>query len=34
MKFLGKLMELDDIILSEVMQSQNSSNIHSLISEY
>ena len=35
MKFLGKWMGLEDIILSEVTQSQKSThNNHSLISEY
>ena len=35
MKFLGKWMDLEDIILSEVTQSQkNSHGIHSLISGY
>jgi hypothetical protein len=35
MKFLGKWMEQENIILSEVTQSQkNTHNIHSLISEY
>jgi hypothetical protein len=35
MKFLGKWMNLEDIILSEVTQSQkNSHDIHSLISGY
>jgi hypothetical protein len=35
MKFLGKWMDLEDIILSEVTQSQkNSHDMHSLISEY
>jgi hypothetical protein len=35
MKFLGKWMYLEDIILSEVTQSQKKSlEIHSLISEY
>ena len=35
MKFLGKWMELENIILSEVTQSQkNSHGIHSLISGY
>ena len=35
MKFLGKWMALEDIILSEVTQSQrNSHNIYSLISGY
>jgi hypothetical protein len=35
MKFLGKLMDLEDIILSEVTQSQkNSHDMYSLISEY
>lgn len=35
MKFIGKWMKLDNIILSEVTQSQNSSHgMHSLISEY
>jgi hypothetical protein len=35
MKFLGKWMELEDIILCEVTQSQkNSHGIHSLTSEY
>jgi hypothetical protein len=32
MKFLGKWMDLEDIILSEVTQSQR--NTHSLISGY
>jgi hypothetical protein len=35
MKFLGKWMELENIILSEVTQSQNKTHDkHSLISEY
>ena len=35
MKFLGKWMYLEDIILSEVTQSQNNSlDMHSLISGY
>jgi hypothetical protein len=35
MKFLGKWMQLDDIILSEVTQSQNNTpGMHSLISQY
>jgi hypothetical protein len=35
MKFLGKWMDLEGIILSEVTQSQrNSHNMHSLISGY
>jgi hypothetical protein len=35
MKFLGKLMQLDDCILSDVTQSQmNTHSIHSLISGY
>ena len=35
MKFLGKWMDLEDIILSEVTQSQkNTHNMHSLISGY
>jgi hypothetical protein len=35
MKFLGKWMDLEDIILSEVTQSQkNSHDMHSLISRY
>jgi hypothetical protein len=35
MKFLGKWMNLEDIILSEVTQSQkNSHDMHSLISGY
>ena len=35
MKFLGKWMYLEDIILSEVTQSQKKSlNMHSLISGY
>ena len=35
MKFLGKWMELENIILSEVTQSQkNTHNMHSLISGY
>jgi hypothetical protein len=35
MKFLDKWMDLEDIILSEVTQSQkNSLNMHSLISGY
>jgi hypothetical protein len=34
-KFLGQWMELENIILSEVTQSQkNAHGIHSLISEY
>jgi hypothetical protein len=33
MKFLGKLMDLEDIILSEVTQSpKNTHDMHSLIS--
>jgi hypothetical protein len=35
MKFLGKWMHLDDIILSEITQSQkNSHDMHSVISGY
>ena len=35
MKFLGKWLYLEDIILSEVTQSQkNIHDMHSLISEY
>jgi hypothetical protein len=35
MKFLGKWMDLEDIILSEVTQSQkNSHGMHSLVSGY
>jgi hypothetical protein len=35
MKFLGKWMHLEDIILSEVTQSQkNTFDMHSLISGY
>jgi hypothetical protein len=35
MKFLGKWIDLEDIILSDVIQSQkNSLDMHSLISEY
>ena len=35
MKFLGKWMDLEDIILSEVTQSQkNTHGMHSLISGY
>jgi hypothetical protein len=35
MKFLGRLMDLEDIILSEVTQSQkNRHDMHSLISGY
>jgi hypothetical protein len=35
MKFVGKWMDLEDIILSEVTQSQkNSLDMHSLISGY
>ena len=35
MKFLGKWMDLEDIILSELSQSQkNSHGMHSLISGY
>jgi hypothetical protein len=35
MKFLGKWMYLDDVILSEVTQSQKKSlDMHSLISGY
>jgi hypothetical protein len=35
MKFLGKWIDLEDIILSEVPQSQkNSYDMHSLISGY
>jgi hypothetical protein len=34
MKFLGKWMDLEDIILSEVTQSQNSNDMYSLISGY
>jgi hypothetical protein len=35
MKFLGKWMHLEDIILSQVTQSQkNTNDMHSLISSY
>jgi hypothetical protein len=35
MKFLGKCMELENIILSEVNESQkNTHDMHSLISKY
>ena len=35
MKFLGKWMDLEDIILSEVTQSQKNTNgMHSLINGY
>ena len=35
MKFLDKWMDLEDIILSEITQSQkNTHDMHSLISEY
>jgi len=35
MKFLGKLIELENIILSEITQSQkNTHGMHSLISRY
>jgi hypothetical protein len=35
MKFLGKWMDLEDIILSELIQLQtNTHNMHSLISGY
>ena len=35
MKFLGKWMDLEDIILSEVTQSQkNTHDMHSLINGY
>jgi hypothetical protein len=35
MKFLGKLMDLEGIILNEVTQSQkNTRDMHSLISGY
>ena len=35
MKFLGKWMDLEDIILSEVTQSQkNTQDMHSMISGY
>ena len=35
MKFLGKWMNLEDILLSEITQSQkNSHDMHSLISGY
>ena len=35
MKFLGKWMDLEDIILSEVTQSKkNTHGMHSLVSEY
>ena len=35
MKYLGKQMDLEGIILSEITQSQKSSHdMHSLISEY
>jgi hypothetical protein len=35
MKFLGKWMDLEDIILSEVTHSQkNTHDMHSLISRY
>jgi hypothetical protein len=34
-KFIGKWMDLEDIILSEVTQSKkNSLDMHSMISEY
>jgi hypothetical protein len=34
-KFVGKWMDLEDIILSEVTESQkNTHDMHSLISEY
>jgi hypothetical protein len=32
MKFLDKWMDLEDIILSDITQSQNTYDIHSLIS--
>jgi hypothetical protein len=34
MKFLGKWVDLEDIILSEVIQTQNTHDMHSLISGY
>jgi hypothetical protein len=35
MKFLGKCIDLEDMILSEVTQSQkNSHDMHSLVSGY
>ena len=34
MKILGKWMDLKDVILSEVTQSQNTHDMHSLISGY
>ena len=35
MQYLGKRIELEDIILSEITQSQNNTHgMHSLISEY
>jgi hypothetical protein len=35
MKFLGKWMDLEDIFLSELTQSQkNTQDMHSLVSEY
>jgi hypothetical protein len=35
MNFLGKWVELENIILSELLQSQkNTHGIHSLVSEY
>jgi hypothetical protein len=35
MEFLGKLMDLEDITLSEITQSQkNTHDMHSLISGY
>ena len=34
MKFLGKWMDLEDIILSKVTQSQKSLDMYSLISGY
>jgi hypothetical protein len=35
MKFLGKWMDLEDVILSEVIQSQkNTHDMHSLINGY
>ena len=34
MKFLGKQMDLENIILSEVTQSQNTHDMYSLINGY
>jgi hypothetical protein len=34
MKFLGKWMELENIILNEVTQSQKNTHMHSMISRY